>query len=147
MPKSEKPRHKYVPRDRTPTLGAWDQAHAIQRESRNLLNVVPNIGTAIRLKMESGQTFDRPRLTELANLLQRDVAMYTQELDKLDAMLSSKSGDFSDDDDLATALELAMQYSNWNERWAMVVIPTITEILNLSRIDESAVVAVEEGSV
>jgi hypothetical protein len=131
MPISTKPRRKYTAKAPKQKLGAWDQARAIQQESRNLLSVVPSIGRAIREKMESGEAYDRATLTELASLFTKDVELYRKEMDTLDGLLAAKSGDFSDGDDLATALELAMQYSNWNERWAMVVIPTITEILSI----------------
>lgn len=144
MPENAKPRRKYVPKTSN-KMGAWDQARAIQQESRNLLSVVPSVGRAIRQKMESGEPYDRGRLTELANLFKNDVDLYSAEIDQMDTLLASKSGDFSDDDDLATALELAMQYSNWNERWAMVVIPTITEILNHCR-PAAATPSTVEGS-
>lgn len=132
MPESTKPRRQYAgPREKR--VPEWDQAILIQGECRNALREVATIGSLIRSKMESGEEYDRPRLTQLAKMILDDIESFKKELEVIDGKLANRSGKFKNTDDLAEGLDIAMTYSNWMDRWSSVVIPAYTEIMFLCK--------------
>lgn len=109
----------------------WDALKVIFQNCAAYTIVPSSLSPFISNAELTAKIEDQAKLLQLCNLLKRDVVEYDRRLRTIYAKHDSRDGDVTNGDQLMAVLQLQEEYIQWASSYEAVVIPTITNILDM----------------
>ena len=135
MPRSERPRRKYVP----PMQDPMQEVLVFHQELVQLHNNgIQVAGMAVNF-VRNGGICDRNNLLQLLNVLNTHVQQFKLDLDQM-AVAYQEASHINGNDRHAKALELGMRYQEMIGIWTENVLPIISTIQSVINFNQQGVV-------
>ena len=110
--------------------GCWDDLSDVSKTADGLMLCATEVTPILRNVELCKAVPDSKGLVSTAKMLSGDVQLFASELKALKEQHADKRGGTTNPDELAAAMSLGMDYSNWIERYQGTVLPNIGTILD-----------------
>jgi len=106
----------------------WDELNELYNNSVVMIKECTKIVMFIKNKEITDLIVDKKEVIDTAGLLYRDITEYVKNLKSIHDRHSLSSGKIVNVEDLAVAMEIVEQYSEWAESYNIVVGPNLSKL-------------------